>query len=188
MRFSSLGASSESAIAAMMAGSIQRWCKCAMTMTPSTVANDERRRPKEVPEPVYLLPVRDRGANAAEEGADFEVPDDGTVGDAREEELQERDGNKEPTADNDGEDADDEAAHEEQRRLARKQPGRERANPREIHHGSPASNSVMTITRCRRSSSSHCRRYSAHCHVGLGALKNLSDSQGETPNSFSISA
>jgi hypothetical protein len=35
------------------------------------------------PEPVYLLPVRDRGANAAEEGADLEVPDDGTVGDAR---------------------------------------------------------------------------------------------------------
>src|SRR5262245_26626436 len=50
-------------------------------------ANDERHRPKEVPEPVYLLPVRDRGANAAEEGADLEVPDDGTVGDAREEEL-----------------------------------------------------------------------------------------------------
>jgi hypothetical protein len=32
------------------------------------------------------------------------------------------------------EDADDEAAHEEQRRLARKQPRRNRANPREIHH------------------------------------------------------
>ena len=78
---------------------------------------------------------RDRGANAAEEGADLEVPDDGTVGDAREEELQERDGNEEPTADDDREDADDEAAHEERRRLARKQPGRERANPREIHHG-----------------------------------------------------
>jgi len=27
----------------------------------------------------------------------------------------------------------------------------------------PASNSVMTITRCRRSSSSRCRRNSAHC-------------------------
>ena len=76
-------------------------------------ANDERHRPKEVPEPVYLLPVRDRGANAAEEGADLEVPDDGTVGDAREEELQERDGNEKSTADDDGEDADDEAAHEE---------------------------------------------------------------------------
>jgi hypothetical protein len=37
MRFASQGASSESAIAAMMAGSIQRWCKCAMTITPSTV-------------------------------------------------------------------------------------------------------------------------------------------------------
>src|SRR5262249_34696606 len=115
-------------------------------------ANDERHRPKEIPQPVYLLPVRDRGANAAEKGADFEVPDDGTVGDAREEELQERGGNEEPTADDDGEDADDEAAHEEQRSLARKQPGRERANPREIHHGC-----------CRRSSSSRCRRWSAHC-------------------------
>src|SRR5262249_36426298 len=94
-------------------------------------ANDKWHRPKEVPEPVYLLPVRDRGANAAEEGADLEVPDDGTVGDTREEELQERDGNEKPTADDDGEDADDEAAHEEHRRLARKQPRRERANPRE---------------------------------------------------------
>jgi len=96
-------------------------------------ANDERHGPEEVPEPVYLLLVRDRGADAAEEGADLEVPDDGTVGDAREEELQQRDGNEEPAADDDGEDPDDEAAHEEQRRLPRKQPGRERANPREIH-------------------------------------------------------
>ena len=40
-----------------------------------------------------------------------------------------------PAPRNPAEDADDEAAHEEQRRLARKQPGRERANPREIHHG-----------------------------------------------------
>ena len=55
-------------------------------------ANDERHGPEEVPEPVYLLPVRDRGADAAEEGADIEVPDDGTVGHARQEELQERDG------------------------------------------------------------------------------------------------
>src|SRR4030095_7738779 len=85
------------------------------------------------PEPVYLLLVRDRGADAAEEGADLEVPDDGTVGDAREEELHQRDGNEEPAADDDGEDPDDKAAHEEQRRLPRKQPGRERANPREIH-------------------------------------------------------
>ena len=98
-------------------------------------ANDERHGPEEVPKPVYLLPARDRGADAAEEGADLEVPDDGTVGDAREEELQERDGDEEPTADDDGEDADDEAAQEEQRRLARKQPRRDRANPREIHHG-----------------------------------------------------
>src|SRR5262249_47985951 len=98
-------------------------------------ARDGGQRQRGVPEPVYLPPVRDRGANAAEEGADLEVPDDGTVGDAREEELQERDGNEEPTADDDREDADDEAAHEERRRLARKQPGRERANPREIHHG-----------------------------------------------------
>jgi hypothetical protein len=91
-----------------------------------------------------LLPVRDRGADAAEEGADLEVPDDGTVGDAREEELQERDGDEEPAADDDGEDADDEAAHEEQRRLARKQPRRDRANPREIHHGtSPAAHDGM---------------------------------------------
>src|SRR5262245_21148995 len=96
-------------------------------------ANDERHGPEEVPEPVYLLPVRDRGADAAEEGADLEVPDDGTVGDAREEELQQRDGNEEPAADDHGEDHNDEAAHEEQHRLPRKQPGRERANPREIH-------------------------------------------------------
>ena len=102
-------------------------------------ANDERHGPKEVPEPVYLLPVRDRGADAAEEGTDLEIPDDGTVGDAREEELQERDGDEEPAADDDGEDADDEAAPEEQRRLARKQPRRDCANPREIDHGaSPA--------------------------------------------------
>src|SRR5262249_61903300 len=87
------------------------------------------------PEQVYLLPVGDRGANAGEEGAALEVPDDGPVGDAREEELQERDGNEEPTADDDGEDADDEAAHEEQRRLPPKQPGRERARPPDIHHG-----------------------------------------------------
>src|SRR5262249_1039792 len=65
-------------------------------------ANDERNGQEEVPEPVYLLPVRDRGADAAEEGADLEVPDDGTVGDAREEELQERDGDEEPAADDDG--------------------------------------------------------------------------------------
>src|SRR5262245_17354714 len=32
-----------------------------------------------------------------------------------------------------------------------------------VASGSPAPNSVMTITRCRRSSSSRCRRYSAHC-------------------------
>src|SRR5262249_43224457 len=95
--------------------------------------NEERHGPEEVPEPVYLLPVRDRGADAAEEGADLEVPDDRTVGDARKEELQERDGDEEPAPDDDGEDADDEAAHEEQRRLVRKQPGRERASPREIH-------------------------------------------------------
>jgi hypothetical protein len=107
-------------------------------------ANDERHGPEEVPEPVYLLPVRDRGADAAEEGAHFEVPDDGTVGDAREEELQERDGDEEPAADDDGEDADDKAAHEEQRRLARKQPRRDRASPREIHHGtSPAAHDGM---------------------------------------------
>src|SRR5262245_13365477 len=97
-------------------------------------ANDERHGPEEVPEPVYLLPVRDRGADATEEGADLEVPDDGAVGDVREEDLQEGDGDEEPAADDDGEDADDDAADEEQRRLARKQPGRERASPREIHH------------------------------------------------------
>src|SRR4030095_12845895 len=102
-------------------------------------ANDERYGPEEVPEPVYLLPVRDRGADAAKEGADLEIPDDCTVGDAREEELQERDGDEESAADDDGEDADNEAAHEEQRRLVCKQPRRDRANPREIHHGtSPA--------------------------------------------------
>src|SRR4030095_3105184 len=50
-------------------------------------ANDERHGPEEIPEPVYLLPVRDRGTDAAEEGADLEVPDDGTVGDAREEDC-----------------------------------------------------------------------------------------------------
>src|SRR5262249_50083556 len=113
-----------------MAGSIQRWCKCAMDHDTEHRANHERHGPEEVPEPVYLLPVLDRGANAAEEGADLEVPDDATVGNAREKELHERDGNEEPAADDDGEDADDEATHEEQRRFARKQPGRERANRR----------------------------------------------------------
>src|SRR5262249_56685964 len=98
-------------------------------------AMEERQRQKRFRDRVYIVRVSDRGANAAEEGADLEVPDDGTVGDAGEQKLQEREGNEEPTADDDGEDADDEAAHEEQRRLARKQPGRERANPREIHHG-----------------------------------------------------
>src|SRR5262249_47860947 len=96
--------------------------------------NDERHAPEEVPEPVYLLPVRDRGSDAAEEGADLEVPDDVSIGDAREKELPERDGNEEPAADDDGEYTDDEAAHEEQRRLARNQPGRERANRGEIRH------------------------------------------------------
>jgi hypothetical protein len=114
----------------MMAGSIQRWCKCAMTPDTEHRANDERHGPEEVAEPVYLLPVRDRGADAAEEGADLKVPDDGTVRDAREEKLQERDGNEEPAADDYGEDANDEATHEQQRRFARKQPGRERANRR----------------------------------------------------------
>jgi hypothetical protein len=102
-------------------------------------AYEERHGPEEVPEPVDLLPVCDRGADAAEEGADLEVSDDGTVGDVREEELQKRDGDKEPAAYDDREDADDEAAHEEQRRLARKQPRGNRANPREIYHDtSPA--------------------------------------------------
>jgi hypothetical protein len=45
----------------------------------------------------------------------------------------------------DGEDADDEAAHEEQRRLARKQPGRERANPREIHYGTSPWRTICTF-------------------------------------------
>ena len=97
-------------------------------------ANEKRHGPEEVPQPVDLLSVRDRGADAAEEGADLEVPDDGTVGNVREEELQKRDGDKEPAASDDREDADDETPHEEQRRLARKQPRRNRANPREIHH------------------------------------------------------
>src|SRR5262249_16980664 len=61
-------------------------------------ANDERHGPEEVPEPVDLVPVRDRGADAAEEGAHLEIPEDGTVGDAREEELQERDGDEESAA------------------------------------------------------------------------------------------
>ena len=100
-------------------------------------ANDEGHGPKEVLEPVYFLPVRDRGADTPEEGPDLEIPDDGAVGDAREEELQKWNGNKESSADDDGEDADDKAAHEEERRLPRKQPGRERANPREIHPGQP---------------------------------------------------
>jgi hypothetical protein len=118
----------------MMAGSIQRWCKCAMSMTPSTVpmtsGTDQRRFPSQsISFRFVIVEPMPRKKEPTE------VPDDGAVGDAREEELQERDGNEEPTADDDGEDADDEAAHEEQRRLARKQPGRERANPREIHHG-----------------------------------------------------
>src|SRR5262249_13074741 len=96
----------------------------------------ERHGPEQVPEPIYLLSVSDRGADAAEKRADLEVPDHGTVGDAREEELQERDGNEEPAADDDRENADDEAAHEQHRRLVRKQPGCERANPGEIHHHS----------------------------------------------------
>ena len=134
MRFASQGASSESAIAVMMAGSIQRWCKCAMTMTPSTVpmtsGTDQRRFPSQsISFRFVIVEPMPRKKEPTE------VPDDGAVGDAREEELQERDGNEEPTADDDGEDADNEAAHEEQRRLARKQPGRKRANPREIHHG-----------------------------------------------------
>jgi hypothetical protein len=111
-------------------------------------ANDERHGPEEVPEPVYLLPVRNRGADAAEEGADLEVPDDGTIGDAREEELQERDGDEEPAADDDGEDADDEAAPEEQRRLARKQPRRDRANPREIDHGASPAKRIRRFEYC----------------------------------------
>src|SRR5262249_40861154 len=102
---------------------------------PEPGANDERHGPGEFPEPVYLFPVRDRGADATEEGADLEVPDDGTVRDAREEELEERDGDEEPATDDDREDADDEAAHEDERRLPRKQPGRDLATPREVYHG-----------------------------------------------------
>jgi hypothetical protein len=109
-------------------------------------ANDERHGPEEVPEPVYLLPVRDRGTDIAEERADLEVPDDGTVGNARKEELHQRDGNEEPAAEDYGEDANDEAAQEEQRRLVRKKPRRERANPREIHH----MNSLYAESRCKR--------------------------------------
>ena len=111
-------------------------------------ANDQRHGPEEVPEPVYLFPVRDCGADAAEEGADLEVPDDGTVGDAREEELQERDGDEEPAADDDGEDADDEAANEERRSLARKQPRRNRANPREIDHGASPAERIRHFEYC----------------------------------------
>src|SRR5215831_18947929 len=135
MRFASQGATSESVMAAMMAGSIQRWCKCAMTMTPSTVpmtsGTDQRRFPSQSIS--FRFVMVDPMPRKKE--PDLEVPDDGTVGDAREKELQKRDGNEESTAYDDGEDADNETAHEQQRRLACKQPGRERANPRKIHHG-----------------------------------------------------
>src|SRR5262245_16261685 len=99
-------------------------------------ADDEWHGPEKVPEPVDLLPVRDRRADAAEEGADLQVPHDGAVGDRREESLEERDGDEEPAADDDGEDPHDEAAHEEEGRLTGEEPGRERANPRGIDHGS----------------------------------------------------
>jgi len=77
----------------------------------------------------------------------------GAVGDAREEELQERDGDEEPAAaDDDGEDADDEATHEEQRCLARKQPGprrcRQGPSRRPSARRSATSSSAMERARC----------------------------------------
>ena len=46
------------------------------------------------------------------------------------------------------EDADDEAAPEEQRRLARKQPRRDCANPREIDHGASPAERIRHFEYC----------------------------------------